>query len=82
MVGVAGSHVQSYKLAELGSTPRPSTMFYTKTQWHSFPTDRNCEMVTCEFCPNETAVLINDFVTKYVCPVCYSVPKLSERKVA
>ncbi len=41
---------------------------------------KNCEAITCEYCEKETAVLINHFVTKYVCSVCYSVPRLNKRK--
>jgi len=55
-------------------------MEYTKTQWESFPTTKDAEVISCQYCENETVVKANKFVTRYTCPTCYSVPKLSKRK--
>lgn len=55
-------------------------MEYTKTQWEGIPRATNCELITCQYCDNETAVLSNHFVTKFTCSVCYSVPRLNKRK--
>lgn len=76
----AGSLKASYKRLKAWFNSKKVYMNYTKTQWESFPVDRNCEMITCQYCENETAVQINDFITKYTCPVCYSVPRLNKRK--
>lgn len=53
---------------------------YTKTQWNSIPSARNCETIGCKYCDNETVVLQGDFVSSYTCPTCYGVPRLNKRK--
>lgn len=50
------------------------------TREFSIPKDRNCEIIPCKYCDNEAVVLNSDFVKSYICPICYSVPRLNKRK--
>jgi len=49
-------------------------MDITKTQFNSYPVDKNLYEITCKFCPNTT--LAKPEVIAYTCPVCYGVPDL------
>jgi ribosomal protein S27E len=55
-------------------------MDYTKTQWLSFPESKNCDMISCQYCENETAVLNEANVVRYTCPTCWSVPRLNKKE--
>lgn len=50
------------------------------TQMYAMPKDSNCETIPCKYCDNEAIVLQKDNIVSYICPVCYSVPRLNKRE--